>query len=196
MSQGYGNNDQQPQWDQRSQWDQQQPQQQWSQVSPGQQRSPQLAKLANWLFYGVIAVIAVRFLLGVVAFGVGFVSGAVGAGESSGGVLAAAGVGLLGLLVNGLVSVAVLVLAIMVIVQASGRGRTGAIIVVAALVLAVVAYWLLQIIYSVALAGADFSAIGVISILALVAEIIRSLLVFAALLVGAIMVRRWVAQNA
>ena len=42
----------------------------------------------------------------------------------------------------------------------------------------------------------DYNTISMISLVYLVAEIISSLIVFAALIVGAMMSRRWAAQNA
>ena len=94
-------------------------------------------------------------------------------------------------------SLAVLILAVMVILQASERGRTGAIVVIATMVLAVIAYWIIYGIYQVIIYNSfDYNTIGMISLVYLVAEIIRSLIVFAALIVGAMMSRRWAAQNA
>ncbi|QNN82185.1 hypothetical protein H3H54_13775 [Brachybacterium sp. Z12] len=146
------------------------------------------------MFFAVLAVVAVRLIGNVITFGIGFAGGAAG----STAVLGMGSLfGILVLLVNGLVSLAVLILAVMVILQASGRGRTGAIVVIATMVLAVIAYWIIYGIYQVIIYNAvDYSTVGVISLVYLVAEIIRSLIVFAALIVGAMMSRRWAAQNA
>lgn len=165
-----------------------------SYAMPGPSAGSKVANFIKWMFFAVLAVIAVRLIGNVIVFGIGAAGGAAGS-------TAMVGVGsifsLLVLLVNGAVSLAVLVLAVMVIVQASGKGRTGAIIVVATMVLAVIAYWILYGIYYVILANAtDFGTIGVTSLVYLVVEIIRSLIVFAALIVGALMSRRWAAQNA
>lgn len=165
-----------------------------SYAMPGPSAGSKVANFIKWMFFAVLAVIAVRLIGNVIVFGIGAAGGAAGS-------TAMVGVGsifsLLVLLVNGAVSLAVLVLAVMVIVQASGKGRTGAIIVVATMVLAVIAYWILYGIYYVILANAtDFGTIGVMSLVYLVVEIIRSLIVFAALIVGALMSRRWAAQNA
>ena len=161
---------------------------------PGPSAGSGVANLIKWMFFAVLAVIVVRLIGNVIVFGIGAAGGAAGSSAMVGvGNL----VGLLVLAVNGLVSLAVLVLAVMVIVQASGKGRTGAIIVVATMVLAVVAYWIVDGIYSVILMNTfDIGTIGVMSLIYLVVEIIRSLIVFAALIVGSMMSRRWAAQNA
>ncbi|NMA78582.1 MAG: hypothetical protein GX960_15220 [Actinomycetales bacterium] len=162
--------------------------------APGASTPSMLSNIIKWMFFAVLAVVAVRLIGNVIVFGIGAAGGAAGSPEVVGmGSL----FGLLVLLVNGVVSLAVLVLAVMVIVQASGRGRTGAIVVVAAMVLAVIAYWIVYGIYTVIIVNAtDYSTVGVMSLVYLVVEIIRSLLVFAALIVGAMMSRRWAAQNA
>ena len=74
--------------------------------------------------------------------------------------------------------------------------RTGAIIVLATLVLAVIAYWILYGILLLIAANADYSTVGLFSLIYLIAEIIRALVVFAALIVGALMSRRWAKANA
>jgi hypothetical protein len=201
---------QQPQWGQPSPV--QEPQ--WGQVSPtpapagypgaagasamagagGAGAPSMIANLVKWLFYSVLALVAVRLIINVVVFAINFAGGAMGSVEmiGVGGLLS-----MLGLGVNGLVSLVVLVLAIMVIVQGSGRGRTGAIVVVATMVLAVVAYWIVRGTFLVVVHGStDYSMIGMMSTIYLVIEILRALLVFAALIVGAMMARRWAAQNA
>lgn len=162
--------------------------------APGAGAPSRLANLIKWMFFAVLAVVAVRLIGNVITFGIGFAGGAAG----STAVLGMGSLfGILVLLVNGLVSLAVLILAVMVILQASGRGRTGAIVVIATMVLAVIAYWIIYGIYQVIIYNAvDYSTVGVISLVYLVAEIIRSLIVFAALIVGAMMSRRWAAQNA
>jgi hypothetical protein len=153
-----------------------------------------VSKLVTWMFYAVLAVVAVRLIGNVIVFAIGFVGGAAGSPATVG---AGNIFGLLVLLVNGLVTLALLVLAIMVIVQAKGRGRTGAIIVVATVVLAVIAYWILYgILIGVVASSVDFSTIGVVSLIYLIAEIIRCLIVFAALIVGGLMSRRWAKENA
>ena len=146
------------------------------------------------MFYATLAVIAVRLIGNVIVFAVQFAGGAAG----SEGLVGAGGLlGILVLLVNGLATLALLVLAVMVIVQASGRGRTGAIIIIATVVLSVIAYWILYgILFAVIMNSTDISTIGVMSLVYLVAEIIRVLIVFAILIVGALMSRRWATQNA
>src|SRR5699024_4812963 len=100
------------------------------------------------------------------------------------------------LLLNGLVSLALLVLAIITAVQARGRGRTGAIIVGGTIVAAIVLYWLLVLVRVIASEAAGPGAVGAISIVTPVLEGLRFLLVAAALIVGAVMTRRWAKQNA
>ncbi|MGO1286768.1 MAG: hypothetical protein ACTHWF_13450 [Brachybacterium sp.] len=162
--------------------------------APGAGAPSRLANLIKWMFFAVLAVVAVRLIGNVITFGIGFAGGAAG----STAVLGMGSLfGILVLLVNGLVSLAVLILAVMVILQASERGRTGAIVVIATMVLAVIAYWIIYGIYQVIIYNSfDYNTIGMISLVYLVAEIIRSLIVFAALIVGAMMSRRWAAQNA
>jgi hypothetical protein len=206
MTQGYGPNGTQNQ----------QPQQ-WGQVPqpgagsypgapgfsavPGAGGSSTPRKLATWMLVLVIAVIAVRILREVVVFAAAFVSGAVTANGSADGGLAAAGIGgilaILLMIANVVVTLALLVFAIIVAVQASGRGRTGAIVVAATLIVAVVLYWIVYGIYLAFSYGAgDPSAFGPAMIVYLVLEIGRSLIVFAALIVGAMMTRRWAALTA
>lgn len=105
-------------------------------------------------------------------------------------------VALLMLLLNGVVSLALLVVAIIVAVQARGRGRTGALIVVGAIVLAVVLYWVVQVIYMIAVgASTDPSSVGVWALVVLVLDIGRGLLIAVALIAGAMTARRWVKQS-
>ncbi|APX32958.1 hypothetical protein BH708_09805 [Brachybacterium sp. P6-10-X1] len=163
--------------------------------------SSTLGKLVTWMMYLVIAVIAVRVIHGIVAFGFGMLSGGLTSGGSLDSGMAVAGgsvvVNILFLLLNIVVSLALLVIAVWVAVQASGRGRAGAIIVAATVVVAVVLYWILYGIYVAVVAGAgDMSTLGVMSIVYVILEIIRNLIIFAALIVGAVTARRWAKQNA
>jgi len=160
-----------------------------------------LAKVAQAMLILLIAVIAVRVIREVVGFVVSFISGAAVSGGSVDGGMAVAGggviLGLLFLALNGLVSIALLAVSIYLAVQTSGRGRTGAIIVAATLLVAVVLYWIVYgIYYAVMVNATDYSMIGIMSIIYLIAEVVRSLIVFAALIVGTLMTRRWVKQNA
>lgn len=160
-----------------------------------------LAKLAQWTMIAVIAVIVVRVIRGAVTFGTGFVSGAMSSGGAVDGGMAVAGggaiLGILLLLLNGLVTLGLLVVAIIVAVKASGRARTGAIIIAATLVLSVVLYWICYGIYAAVIYNvADYSTIGVSVIIYAIVEVIRSLIVFAALIVGGLMVRRGARQSA
>ena len=192
MTQGYGS---QGQWARPGQA----PPGQWAPVT----RSPQekVAAYATWILILTIAVVAVRALVDIIGFSTGFAAGAIGA--SSGdpdAALVTAGIGgilaFLALAVNGILSIALLVLAIMTIVQGAGRGRTGAIVIVAALLLGVVASWTLRIITQVIVANAGYDAYTAVAIISAILEVIRWLVICGALLAGAIMVRRWVAQRA
>ncbi|MGP9845929.1 hypothetical protein [Brachybacterium sp. 107] len=162
---------------------------------------PTLAKVAQWTMIAVIVVIVVRVIRGAVGFGAGFVSGAMSSGGAVDGGMAVAGggalLGLLLLLLNGVVTLGLLVLAIFVAVKSSGRARTGAIIIAATLVLSVVLYGIGYGIYVAVIYNmADYSTIGVVAIIYAIVEVIRSLIVFAALIVGGLMVRRGVKQGA
>lgn len=152
-----------------------------------------VGKLVTWMFYAVLAVVAVRLIGNVIVFGIGFLGGAAGSMELAG---VGSIFGILLLIANGIVTLALLVLAVMVAIQARGRARTGAIIILATVVLAVIAYWILRGILLAVYANADYGTIGIISIVYLIAEIIRALIVFAALIVGALMARRWAKENA
>lgn len=158
-----------------------------------------LDKLTKWLLILAIAVVAVRLVQYIVGAVAGFAIGASSAGGGDAmGVTALGGgiVALLMLLLNGVVSLALLVVAIIVAVQARGRGRIGALIVVGAIVLAVVLYWVVQVIYMIAVgASTDPSSVGVWALVVLVLEIGRGLLIAVALIVGAMMARRWVKQS-
>ena len=209
----------QPQWGGQSSAPQASPapQQQWSQSSPppapggypgtsgypgaagasaglpGTGGTSTLGKLVSWMFYAVLAVVAVRLIGNVIVFAIQFAGGATGSTATAG---VGTAFGIVVLLVNGLVTLALLVLAVMVAIQAKSRGRTGAIIILATVVLAVIAYWFLYGILLGVAANADYSTFGVVSLIYLVVEIIRSLIVFAALIVGGLMSRRWAKQNA
>ncbi len=158
-----------------------------------------LDKLTKWLLILAIAVVAVRLAQYIVGAVAGFAIGASSAGGGDAmGVTALGGgiVALLMLLLNGVVSLALLVVAIIVAVQARGRGRIGALIVVGAIVLAVVLYWIVQVIYMIAVgASTDPTSVGVWALVVLVLEIGRGLLIAVALIVGAMMARRWVKQS-
>ena len=153
-----------------------------------------VADLVRWMFYGVLALIAVRLLITVVDIGIRAAGYAVSSADMAGvtGIFS-----LLGMCVNGLVSLAVLVVAIMVVIRATGRGRTGAIVVVATIVLAVIAFWIVHGTFLVLMANSSsLDSIAVMVLVATVAQLIRSLIVFAALIIGAMMSRRWAAQHA
>ncbi|RCS66640.1 hypothetical protein [Brachybacterium alimentarium] len=171
-------------------------------VGSGSGSGSRLAKLTQWMLILVAAVIvvrAVRQIVGIVASVVG--NSALTSGSMDNGMaVAGAGVliaGLLYLLVNGLVSLGLLVLSIMVAVQSTGRGRAGAIIVAATLVVSVIVYWIFSGIFTAVLYNAgDFSTIQTVSIISVVVEIVRLLVVFAGLIVGGLMARNWVKRNA
>ena len=161
--------------------------------------SSTIDKLTKWLLILAIAVVGVRllqFIIGVIA-GFALSAPAAAGGDIGGTALGGGIVALLMMLVNGLVSLALLVLAIVVAVQARGRGRTGAIIVAGALVVAVVLFWILYAIQVVTVGGAaDPSSVNTWHLVISVLDIGRGLLIAAALIVGAIMARRWAKQNA
>lgn len=144
-----------------------------------------------------IAVVIIRAILGIIGFGTGL---AIGAADTSDGVgTAALGGGLLSLatlLVNGLVSLGLLVVAIIVAIQTKGRGRTGAIIIAATIIVSIVLYWIVYAISQVGMsAAADSTTLGIWGLVYIVAEVLRWLLISAALIVGALMARRWAKQN-
>ena len=150
------------------------------------------------LVAAVIVVRVVREIVSIVTSLVG--NAAMSSGSMDNGMAVAGGgviVGLLFLLVNGLVSLGLLVLSIMVAVQSTGRGRAGAIIVAATLVVSVIVYWIFSGIFTAVLYNAgDFSTIQTVSIISVVVEIVRLLVVFAGLIVGGLMARNWVKRNA
>ncbi|PCC38607.1 hypothetical protein CIK66_13645 [Brachybacterium alimentarium] len=160
-----------------------------------------LAKLTKWMLILVAAVIVVRVIREIVSIVTSLVgNAAMSSGSMDNGMAVAGGgviVGLLFLLVNGLVSLGLLVLSIMVAVQSTGRGRAGAIIVAATLVVSVIVYWIFSGIFTAVLYNAgDFSTIQTVSIISVVVEIVRLLVVFAGLIVGGLMARNWVKRNA
>ncbi|GAA1291304.1 hypothetical protein [Brachybacterium alimentarium] len=160
-----------------------------------------LAKLTQWMLILVAAVIVVRVIREIVSIVTSLVgNAAMTSGSMDNGMAVAGGgviVGLLFLLVNGLVSLGLLVLSIMVAVQSTGRGRAGAIIVAATLVVSVIVYWIFSGIFTAVLYNAgDFSTIQTVSIISVVVEIVRLLVVFAGLIVGGLMARNWVKRNA
>ena len=89
---------------------------------------------------------------------------------------------------------ALLVLAIIAAVQGAGRGRTGALVVIAAIVLSMVVYWIIMVVLQLAVGSGSMS--GALGVVAVVVEVLRWVVVAAALIVGAVMVRRWAAQRA
>lgn len=153
-----------------------------------------LLGLTKWMLILAIAVVAIRAILGIIGFGTGFAIGA--AGTSVGVGTAALLLSLATLLVNGLVSLGLLVVAVIVAIQAKGRGRTGAIIIAAAIIVSIVLYWIVFAIRQVGMsAAADSTTLGIWGLVYIVAEVLRWLLISAALIVGALMARRWAKQN-
>ncbi|MGP5682437.1 hypothetical protein [Brachybacterium alimentarium] len=170
-------------------------------VGSGAGSGSRLAKLTQWMLILVAAVIVVRVIREIVSIVTSLVgNAAMSSGSMDNGMAVAGGgviVGLLFLLVNGLVSLGLLVLSIMVAVQSTGRGRAGAIIVAATLVVSVIVYWIFSGIFTAVLYNAgDFSTIQTVSIISVVVEIVRLLVVFAGLIVGGLMARNWVKRNA
>ena len=170
-------------------------------VGSGAGTGSSLAKLTQWMLILVAAVIVVRVIREIVSIVTSLVgNAAMSSGSMDNGMAVAGGgviVGLLFLLVNGLVSLGLLVLSIMVAVQSTGRGRAGAIIVAATLVVSVIVYWIFSGIFTAVLYNAgDFSTVQTVSIISVVVEIVRLLVVFAGLIVGGLMARNWVKRNA
>lgn len=164
-----------------------------------------VAPFAKWLFIGAIAVVVARTLAGLSSFAWGFLMGYsttamdyddVNAMGSIGALLV---IGLIGLVV--LVSTAELILAIVVAVKAQGRGRTGAIIIAATIGASFLLYWILRIVSALVLSAAmsgsmgGVGGMGAMSVISIIIEVLHWAVVAAALIVGAIMVRRWAAER-
>lgn len=216
MNQGYGQQGtggQEPQWGNSSG---QEPQ--WNQVAGG---SPAPAfssaapapgtdgvagtvvsgveKIVKWLMILTIAVVAYRALMGLITFGTGLFLGASGAvaADPDAALLGSGLLNLLLLAINGLISLALLVVAVMTAIKTTGKGRTGAILVLAAVVLSVILFWINQVIYQMALASAtDVDSIVTWSFVNIGLEVGHWLLIAAVMIAGAVMARRWVKQNA
>lgn len=157
-----------------------------------------LQKLTKWMLILAIAAVVVRLVMGIIGFATGLAIGATDPTSDAAGVALIGGglAALAMLLLNGVVSLALLVIAIIVGVRARGRGRVGAFLVAGTLVVAVVLYWILYAIGQVGIASAgDLSTAGVWSLVVAVLEIGRGLIVAAALIVGSLWARRWAAQN-
>lgn len=104
---------------------------------------------------------------------------------------------LLAWIANLIFSIGLLVVSIIAAIQFSGRGRTGAIIVAATVIVSVVLYWIVSFVagfLGAAIAGNSYD-MGTIYTLAGIAELLRLLVVAAALLVGSYMVMAWGRKN-
>ena len=105
---------------------------------------------------------------------------------------------LLAWIANLLFSLGLLVIAIIAAIQFRGRARTGAIIVGATVIVSVILYWIVSFIggfLGAAIAGNSYD-LGTIYTVGGIAEILRILVVAAALLVGSYMVYAWGRKNA
>lgn len=104
---------------------------------------------------------------------------------------------LLAWIANLIFSIGLLVVSIIAAIQFSGRGRTGAIIVAATVIVSVILYWIVSFIAGFlggAIAGNAYD-MGTIYTVAGIAELLRVLVVAAALLVGSYMVMAWGRKN-
>ena len=104
---------------------------------------------------------------------------------------------LLAWIANLIFSIGLLVVSIIAAIQFSGRGRTGAIIVAATVIVSVVLYWIVSFVagfLGAAIAGNSYD-MGTIYTVAGIAELLRVLVVAAALLVGSYMVMAWGRKN-
>ena len=82
-------------------------------------------------------------------------------------------------------------------IRTRATGRIGAILIVAALVISVVLFWVNQVIFRVTVVSAtDLDAAMTWSFVHIGLEIGRWLLIAAMMIAGAVMARRWVKQNA
>lgn len=104
---------------------------------------------------------------------------------------------LLAWIANLIFSIGLLVVSIIAAIQFSGRGRTGAIIVAATVIVSVVLYWIVSFVagfLGAAIAGNSYD-MGTIYTVGGIAELLRVLVVAAALLVGSYMVMAWGRKN-
>ncbi|GAA1483596.1 hypothetical protein [Brachybacterium fresconis] len=159
-------------------------------------RSSTMVTLTTWMLITVIIVIVVRLLDAAIGVAAAIAAPAmISSGTFDDGVVLVAGGAIMNLLfqtVNGLLSGALLVLAIWTTVKAAGRGRIGAIILVVALVLSPLLYLIGSVISTLVTGDAgDPAFYGDSSLAHAIFEVLRTLLVVAALIVGAVMVRRW-----
>lgn len=104
---------------------------------------------------------------------------------------------LLAWIANLIFSIGLLVVSIIAAIQFSGRGRTGAIIVAATVIVSVVLYWIVSFVagfLGAAIAGNSYD-MGTIYTVGGIAELLRVLVVAAALLGGSYMVMAWGRKN-
>lgn len=181
--------------------------QQWSQApggdpGVGSMTSPTAstaAKIVKWLMILTIAVVAYRALMGIISFSTGFLLSASGAvaSDPEAALIGSRLLDLILLAINGLVSLALLVASVITAIRTRAKGRIGAILIVAALVISVVLFWVNQVIFRVTVISAtDLDAAMTWSFVHIGLEIGRWLLIAAMMIAGAVMARRWVKQNA
>ncbi len=104
---------------------------------------------------------------------------------------------LLAWIANLIFSIGLLVVSIIAAIQFSGRGRTGAIIVAATVIVSVILYWIVSFVagfLGAAIAGNAYD-MGTIYTVGGIAELLRVIVVAAALLVGSYMVMAWGRKN-
>lgn len=181
--------------------------QQWSQAPGGDPgvgsmtsaTASTAAKIVKWLMILTIAVVAYRALMGIISFSTGFLLSASGAvaSDPEAALIGSRLLDLILLAINGLVSLALLVASVITAIRTRAKGRIGAILIVAALVISVVLFWVNQVIFRVTVISAtDLDAAMTWSFVHIGLEIGRWLLIAAMMIAGAVMARRWVKQNA
>ena len=169
-----------PQWGEQSAGQASPAPQQWSQASPPPAPAG-VARLATPGFGAMMAANGNPADMEEISVGMGL--GSIGT--------------LLAWIANLIFSIGLLVVSIIVAIQFSGRGRTGAIIVAATVIVSVVLYWIVSFVagfLGAAIAGNSYD-MGTIYTVGGIAELLRVLVVAAALLVGSYMVMAWGRKN-
>lgn len=90
---------------------------------------------------------------------------------------------------NGLISLPLLLVSVIVAVKSWGRGRAAAIAVIVVMVLGVIAHWALLAVTGFSASDLDLGE--TVSTIAAVLEVVRSLVVWALLLAGSLMAHGW-----
>ena len=153
--------------------------------------SPAAVSAVRWMVIGTVVMVVVR-MLGVIG---AYLAGAVASITGIDSLQAVSGlIAFFVVPVSGLVSLILLVIAIITIVQARDRGRRGAIIVAVTLTVGAVLFAALYVLWRIVLGTTDPSAMSMVSGGYNIAELIRTLIVLSALVIGARMSRRWAKQ--